>query len=514
MKRILVLGFICHSFCLAQLPGDFDATYSVDGKTTIDLGASNSNGIWAIATQTNGKLVVAGESQSLNSLFLIGRINSSSASDATFSGDGAVTTSFFSGYDAKARAVAVQPDGKIVAAGFTNSATGYDFAVVRLLTTGTFDNTFSGNGRHTTDLGSAYDEAWAVAIQPDGKILVAGKTFVTSHYEFAIVRYLDDGSLDTTFDDDGIANVNMASGCNAMGMVIQSDGKIVVTGPAQNGGGNDIGVARLNIDGSLDTSFGTGGKTIVDIGSNDEPWGIAIQGTGRIVIGGQTNNDLSSDFGLIRLKTDGTLDSTWNGTGIQTTDFSGGDYLLSLTNQPDNKIVAAGMHYEASGLTFCFSRYDEYGELDNSFGTSGKVQSTFGFGNSIIRAVTLQPDLKIIAGGEWWDVGFSHSGFVRLLSGIYIGIMDFSQLNASILLYPNPVSETAELKYTLVEEETLRMEIKNMNGETVQIIQNDQIQEAGDHHLNIRLNPSLASGNYFIVITSPKGSATIKIMKI
>jgi len=178
--------------------------------------------------------------------------------DPTFGGDGTVTTSFV-GYDGIS-AVAVQADGKIVVAGYTG---GNDFGVARLLGNGNLDTSFDGDGKVTIDFGG-YDGANAVAIQSDDKIVVAGYTSGPSD-DFAVARLLTNGALDTTFDGDGKATVDFGGYDGASAVAVQSDGKIVAAGYTA-GPADDGAVARLLTTGTLDPTFSSDGKATVDFG--------------------------------------------------------------------------------------------------------------------------------------------------------------------------------------------------------------------------------------------------------
>jgi uncharacterized delta-60 repeat protein len=223
--------------------------------------------------------------------------------DATFDGDGKVTTDF-SGDSEEAHAVAIQGDGKIVAAGLAIVAESVDFALARYNTDGSLDPTFDGDGKVTTGFGGGTDRALGVAIQGDGKIVAAGcSTCFPVGGNFALARYNTDGSLDTTFDGDGKVTTDFAGFIDqALGVAIQGDGKIVAAGLAEVSDG-DFGLARYKPDGSLDTIFSGDGKVITDFaGGFDQADAVAIQANGRIVAAGRArvSGDGPFDFALAR----------------------------------------------------------------------------------------------------------------------------------------------------------------------------------------------------------------------
>ncbi|MCP4387141.1 MAG: DUF642 domain-containing protein, partial [Gammaproteobacteria bacterium] len=240
-------------------------------------------------------------------------------------GDGIVTTATGSGAD-KGRAVTVQSDGKILVAGYSHNGSDYDFALTRYNADGTLDTSFGGgDGVATTAVGSADDYAQKVALQSDGKILVSGSSWNGTDYEFAVVRYNADGTLDTSFDTDGKVTVDLTAGDDdAYGMAVQDDGKILVSG---TDGNLDFTVVRINTDGSLDTSFDTDGIVTIDFpyGGSDFGDQVFVQSDGKILLSGRADASAgNADFALARLNSDGSLDTSFGGgDGMVTTPISG-----------------------------------------------------------------------------------------------------------------------------------------------------------------------------------------------
>ena len=221
--------------------------------------------------------------------------------DTTFDTDGKVTTAIGTSDD-NGTAVAIQSDGKIVAAGLSLNGTSYDFALARYNTNGTLDTTFDTDGKVVTPFGSSIDIAYSVAIQADGKIVAAGSYNNGTDNDFALARYNTNGSLDTTFDTDGKVVTSFGSGYDvAHSVAIQSDGKIVAAGGYDNGTDWDFALARYNTNGSLDTTFDTDGKVVTPFGSgDDEAYGVAIQSNGKIVVAGDGQVDAKHRFAVAR----------------------------------------------------------------------------------------------------------------------------------------------------------------------------------------------------------------------
>jgi uncharacterized delta-60 repeat protein len=212
--------------------------------------------------------------------------------DTSFGGDGWETTDF--GLGDVGRDVAIQPDGKIVVVGWTQTADGADFAVARYNADGTLDGSFGDAGKVTTSPSSGEDKAIGVAVQPDGAIVVAGVTWSgpEERQAFGVVRYASDGEVDTAFGTDGIVRTNFTSRRDrAAAVAIQNDGRIVVAGTAYPG---DFAVARYTPDGILDTSFSGDGKQRTSRWrAREVARGLGVQGNGKIVVSGSSNRKLA-----------------------------------------------------------------------------------------------------------------------------------------------------------------------------------------------------------------------------
>ncbi len=383
--------------------GSFDSSFDGDGKTFDAIQC------FAVAVQADGKIVVAGNFvRNLNADFALVRYNADGSLDTSFDGDGKVTTAVLIGND-YAYNVTVQADGKIVAIGFSYNGVNEDFAAVRYNSNGSLDTSFDGDGKVTTDFLGTTDQARAVAIQTDGKILVGGNAANGTFNNIAIVRYNTDGSLDTAFDSDGKVLTDILIGHdNANSLAVQTDGKIVAAGQSSVGVGWQIGLVRYNPNGSLDTSFDGDGKlTTVVLGNMDLANSVAIQTDGKIVVGGYSggfvNGFFISAFAVVRYNPNGSLDTSFDGDGKATTVvLSGANVANALAIQTDGKIVAAG--YSDNNVSFekFFSvvRYNPNGSLDTSFDNDGKATNSVGSRVSSAKAVAIQADGKIVVAGN------------------------------------------------------------------------------------------------------------------
>src|SRR5206468_6942593 len=335
--------------------------------------------------------------------------------DPTFGTEGKVLTDFDHSTDI-ANAVTVQTDGKLVVVGTTyinNDFSDEDFAVARYNPDGTLDETFGVGGKVQTDFPDLAAVASSVVIQPDGKIVVAGGAFplFTFAGDFKVVRYNPNGSLDRSFGNGGIVTTTFPEGSYAFDVALQPDGKIIAAGTVFvdfNPGDlsdTDFALARYNSDGSLDTTFGTGGTVATDFfGNEDDAFSVLIQPDGKIVAVGSANYPASYyDFAAVRYLSNGTIDTTFGVAGKVTTDFGDQNFdrARSAALQPDGRIVAAGFAISQNGgvQNFAVARYTSNGILDTTFSGDGKTQIDFGNCCQSATKLLLQSDGKIIAVG-------------------------------------------------------------------------------------------------------------------
>ncbi|HYV13559.1 MAG TPA: hypothetical protein VE980_21825 [Pyrinomonadaceae bacterium] len=340
--------------------------------------------------------------------------------DPTFGTGGTVRTDFAGNID-QANAVAIQSNGQIVAAGssFSNSKTVEDFIVARYNANGSLDKRFGKNGKITTDFFRNVDSISAIAIQPDGAIVVAGFAQLGGSggtpRVFALARYRNDGSPDTSFGNGGALTTSFGgSFAAASALMLQPDGKIVVAGtvdfnPDLPGSGLDFALARYNSNGTLDGSFGKGGKVVFDFfGSFDQANAAVLQPDGKIVVVGSASYDSFNrdiGFALARFNTDGGIDFGFGTGGKQITDFFGaGAKANSIVLQPDGKFVVAGTASDSAtrpvATDVALARYNADGSLDSGFGIGGETAVPFPDSASEQgNAVALLPDGQIVVAG-------------------------------------------------------------------------------------------------------------------
>jgi uncharacterized delta-60 repeat protein len=282
---------------------------------------------------------------------------------------------------------------------------------------GQLDPAFAAAGMRTTDFGGTYDWAYATAVQPDGAIVAAGQSNASGTHDFAVARYTAAGALDPSFGRGGLVATDFGkSDDRILALALQPDGRIVVAGVSDRSGSKDFALARYNTDGSLDPTFGNGGLVLLPVRplTTDIVRGVAIQPDGKILAAGVTYDDAVSlrphgDFMLVRYTREGGVDPSFGVGGIVTTNFEGESYdePHSIVLQPDSRIILGGSSNTGGGVGRIFgadnlalARYLPTGLLDPTFGQTGKVVVDAGSLFESIRAMTIDPAGRIVAAGR------------------------------------------------------------------------------------------------------------------
>lgn len=413
--------------------GSLDTTFGVGGQVQYPYFARS------IALQTNGSFVIAGATSTVgNPRFVVSRYLSNGTIDTTFDTDGHAQLSF-GGASEYATDIAVQANGRLVVVGVSDN----QIAVARLTAAGALDTTFSGDGLLLKTIYSTRNEASAVAIQPDGKIVVAGSTWsysvsASTHDLFAM-RLNPGGGMDSTFDTDGVATIYGGRQAVGRDLTLLSNGQIVVSGWSDANFQSNVVVGKFNADGSRDTTFGNDGRTSVPLSSStsDRTGGEAhvVLADGSIVVSANTRlikfgangvldtsasksviatsvqdmfslpgdrlllaGSVSSRFGTAMLKADRTLDSTWSADGLAPVEFGRSNDIAGRSVQQTNgRTVVAS----TSLNTFAVTRYLPTGALDTTFSQDGKVTVNFGaqYLNAGATDVAVQTDGRIVVAG-------------------------------------------------------------------------------------------------------------------
>ena len=459
-NSIIIGGTSASSFALASYntDGSINTAFQTTGLVTTQLGIFDDKA-FASTVQKDGKVIVAGYSYSPDwtastSAFnapssyklAITRYRTNGNPDSTFNSTGKLLKKY-SG-DFRAYAVKVQTDGKIVAAGSIYNGTDIDFAVVRLKANGTADNSFSGDGLQSTSFGSGTDIARCMAIQANGKIVVAGSTnqSITGD-DFAIARYNANGDLDNTFGTGGKITKDIAKNYDDItSIVVQSDNKIVVVGYTYNGSYHTVILMRFNSDGTPDNTFGTNGIAYTALKMNNiYATCVALQSNGKIVVGGKAYTGTTYNFLLLRYNANGTLDNKFAGGGLVTTALASGstDFGNSVAIESNGSILLGGQTFTRAYTDFGLVRYKSTGIVDSSFGTNGRVHTDFK-GAEAGNSISLQSDGKIIMAGYTDGHNFAVARYIS-------GVPGFQELNSDNFAYTsvNPLLSNGLLKATI-----------------------------------------------------------------
>jgi uncharacterized delta-60 repeat protein len=394
--------------------GGLDPSFGTSGTTVLDR-TVNTLPTPAALMPAGSILVLTSD----NDRFTVSRLLADGTPDPTFGADG--QTAVQNAPIARAFALALQPDGKIVVAGLVSSGTGSDLAVWRLVPDGgngtlnsALDPTFDTDGMATFDSSDA-DRATAVAVQPDGKIVAAGQTFNPSH--IGVWRFTASGAHDNTFDTDGAAGIGTDHDL-ANAMTLQPDGKILLAGQTGTPS-TDAAVWRLKpnggggaLDDALDTTFSTDGRVPIDSGGDSErATAIALAPDNRVLVAGDTNNaPHSSAATVFRLTPGGSLDPTFDTDGAAAVDLDGFASAAAVGVQPDGKILLAGsVKVGSDPFVAALWRLKAGGgpgpineAVDPTFGITGVTTVASGTGVGA-GSLVLQPDRRIVVAGSVFD---------------------------------------------------------------------------------------------------------------
>ena len=400
-----------------------DTTYGSGGKVITSFGIEAP--ATDLALQSDGKAVAVGYTYNGSANWVIARYNTDGSLDTSFGTNGIVTQNF--GFSNAALAVRIQPlDGKIVVAGSDQNTSTHPWTVGRYNTNGTLDTTFGNNGIAIPSInGSDQVKLTALTLQSDGKIITAGYR----DYDAAIVvRQNSDGSLDQTFGNGGIVAATLDGGFERpRSVTLQPDGKIVIFG---DGGNADLFTYRFNTDGSIDTTFGSNGLVTESFGASAGATyhGLVIQPTdGKIVetAGYIPTSGAQVRTYVIRYNPDGTHDNNFGSGGFVLNPFAAidsGDSAVSVLLQSDSKIILGGGSYDGSNYNFALRRLNTDGTIDNSFGTNGSIITPIGSGASGIQgSLVMQSDGKILAAGFASNGSYNDFALARYLDTPSVG---------------------------------------------------------------------------------------------
>ncbi|MGZ4380465.1 MAG: delta-60 repeat domain-containing protein [Gaiellaceae bacterium] len=342
--------------------GHLDRGFSSGGSVTTAIG--NGAGTWALVRQRDGKLVAAAATgKGVNSRFALVRYGPDGRLDRSFGTGGVVTTAI--GRSAAAEALVLQPDGKLVAAGYSGLGASSRFALARYDRRGRLDPSFGSAGTVTTAIGKSA-VARAVLVQPDGELVAAGSSGTSPDRGLALARYDRNGRLDPGFGSGGTVTTAIRKDAVAQALLLQPDGKLVAAGRGGSRNAFAFALARYDRNGRLDPSFGSRGTVTTPIGDSAGAAALVLQPGGKLVAAGSAyyGHDDSDRFALARYDRSGRLDPGFGSGGTVTTAIGKDAGAAALVLQPDGKLVAAGYRGDGRNFTFGLVRYGANGGLD------------------------------------------------------------------------------------------------------------------------------------------------------
>lgn len=431
--KCLLLAF---AFCITSSLSFTQSTmlnpaFGTNGVVSTPMGTVTSV-IRSMAIQVDGKIVTAGSgSNGISNEFALVRYTSTGSVDNSFNGNGKVTTSF--GNQSEVFSIAIQIDGKIVAGGYMYNDSTIQFALARYNTDGTLDDNFGNNGKITTAIGNVDDEIKSISIQADGKILAVGYSNASidnNDYlpQIAVARYNINGSLDSSFDNDGILTTSLGTYDVAYSSAIQTDGKIIVIGTHSSGMNYQFLIVRYNIDGSLDSTFDNDGILTTAISSYyDVAYAVKIDNNGKIIVAGTAalgNNYDSYGFVIARYNADGSLDGTFDNDGKVITSLNSFyDIHASVKIDKDGRILlAAGVTTDGNDHDINLLRYNNNGSADSTFDGDGKLITVMN-GNQLIYALELVDSEIFVAGS---NDHFFTAAYSSNLSTLPVSLLSFT----------------------------------------------------------------------------------------
>ncbi len=514
-KTLIALFLLSGSGIFAQdgvLDGDFDA----DGIVITSIGNHNDY-CYDIDVQSDSKVLTVGTNNNgTKDLIAVLRYNIDGTLDHSFGDEGIAFLNF--GPSNRGASLVIQPDGKILIGATITNSFQFDFSVSRLNSDGTLDKTFGNSGQQSVDFSGNADFCRSIHLLSNSKILLTGTASNGTDNDFAIARFNADGILDTTFAGIGkgknFFNIGGDDYCESSAVL--PDDKIILFGYSNVDGNNDFVLVKLNPDGTVDETFGVNGKVVTEIGTKDD-YGrsVAMQPDGKILTGGYASDGQTFNFAAARFNPDGSPDNNFSFDGKLTTSIGTSDDIANdILIQPDGKFILGGHSFNGADNDIALIRYNNDGTLDHSFGSNGKVTSdingTFDFG----LTMTLQPDLRLLVGGHSYsDPSNNDIAILRYLSGLNVGLLDFSLLTDAVSIYPNPIQGEAILEYSLKEKEAVDICLYDLSGKLIKTFLTKETKQKGSHTQMIRLDSSVSAGPYIITLSNGVRNFSIRIIK-
>jgi uncharacterized delta-60 repeat protein len=516
MQRIPTLfSFLFAAGILCAQPGTLDQSFGNGGITGLNM-PDVIHEFKATAVQADGRIVCVGYMgvNAQEDLLLVRFLNDGTL-DASFGTGGIQTTdvlaseSFWS--------VALQPDGKIVAAGITYTAANAQLIIARYNANGTPDATFATSGRQVFDIGDAQEQLTAVAVQPDGKIVATGFVLAAANdVDMVVVRLNANGSFDTGFSGDGWTTLSYGTDCAAWGLAVQADGRIVTAGYANPNGAYVGLLARFMPNGAPDLSFNATGAVLFAYNagsSQDEFWDVVIQPDQKLVAIGSTFEP-EGDLLFTRFSSTGALDTDYGTGGSQVIDVAGTfDRSWSGYQQPDGKLVVAGLNQLTAGnRQVVVARLGTNGSRDAGFGTNGIATVDVGPANDAGLGCAMAADGDVLVTGYTENNSGYNAYLLRLQGAVEVGLKERT-MAPTLTAYPSPFTDRLVVKVADHMGPPPTLHVRDMLGRSVPVhVQRAAVGE-GTFQLSVVFPLESEAGIYFIEVPSQGKNAVVRVVK-
>ncbi len=444
---IIISGLFLCGVAFADA-GELDAAFGVDGRVSLEFGAYGDRA-QAVVIQKDGKILLGGSSTNDESLAVsLFRLLPDGSPDPEFNGDGTVIVDISSADD-EILALALSPEGDIIAGGYTGNGTDRDFLLMRFHADGSIDTGFGDHGRVITAVGNSDDEITALVVEKNGAILAAGNAAGTKGRVVVVGRYLTDGRLDPAFGDQGMSLTGVGVDALAQGMVLTGEDHIIVSGSYTDGTRTRLMLVGFTEDGRLDAGFGSDGiSTTLNSDEVSEGYGIYQAENGDLYVAGSVGPEGKRAAALFCFTRNGRIDTTFGDNGILVTEIGPEDDVLYSLAGDAESLNAAGFTTTNSNRDFLLITYDrqnndtsvfaaEQGTKDASLHIGelqvkeslasftpepetaeaqllpAVVTTSFGAGESVSYGLAMQKDGKVVTVGTAGDNGTTSAVVAR-----------------------------------------------------------------------------------------------------
>lgn len=495
----MLLAALLPVLAFAQ-PGTLDGTFGTDGIVRTDPGGGNA---WCVKVlqAPSGALYGAGTyfNSNMNTDFALAKYDANGNLDASFGTAGIATAAVGTSND-NCYTAALQVDGKVLLGGdYVNASGGYNFAVVRFLADGTLDPSFGSGGIATVDMGTTDNYGQALAVQADGKILLAGR-HNEGTIDYIVMRFNANGTLDSGFGNAGIRIQAVGTSTdNCYDVAVQADGKIILAGDILNGSNWDAALVRLTAGGQPDASFGSNGIAIHALSDLDDyVYGVHVQADGKIVVGGQGQHP-TFDRMIARFLPDGSLDSGFGTGGVTFSDFGGVEGGFAVAEAADGTFFVPG---SSTTLGFTLSHYFADGTLDAGFGDAGQVATFVPDGFNTVSSVLVDAEQRVLVCGNARDPVAVDTRFIilRYHYNDVTGIAEQAAATWNASLSPDPITTASTLRFTLDHAGQVSAVVFDAAGRAVARPWSGRGFGAGEQAIAVSELSALKPGRYVLVL--------------